>query len=504
MFDVLLKAVWMAFSPLNLLTTLWGTVLGIIIGVLPGLGPTLAVTLMITVSFKMPADTALILLGAVYCGAIYGGSISAILINTPGTPGSAATVFDGYPLSQQGKAGVAMGLSVTASLVGGIFSLICLVLFAPIIADFSVNFGPPEMFMLAMCGLAIVAAVVSKEAMRRGIIAGCLGLMLSFFGQDLITGQSRFDFGILALEDGLHFIVGLVGMFAASQAIKLAERKGTISQTGKVTGGGVREGVWLTFKYPVTLLRSSIIGTIVGALPGAGLSVANFLSYMAAIRASKDPDSFGKGNPEGVVACEASNNAVSGGSLIPTLTIGIPGNATTAAFLGGLLVHGLRPGLDLFTTNAAVTYSFFIGLMLANVCFFILGVVGTNWFAKITVVRNELLVPMILILSMVGCFALSNKYADIIICLIFGLLGYFFQKYGFPVIAVVLGMILGPIGERGFHQSLLMSKGSYLIFFTRPISLTLFVLTLLVLFVQLFKPYREGYKKRKSVKGDII
>jgi putative tricarboxylic transport membrane protein len=286
-------------------------------------------------------------------------------------------------------------------------------------------------------------------------------------------------------------------MFAASQAIKLAERKGSISHTGKVTGGGVREGVWLTFKYPLTLIRSSVIGTIVGALPGAGLSVANFLSYMEAIRTSKDPDSFGKGNPEGIVACEASNNAVSGGSLIPTLTIGIPGNATTAAVLGGLLVHGLRPGLDLFSANAAVTYSFFIGLMLANVCFFLLGLVAINWFARITLVRNELLVPGILVLSMVGCFALSNRYADIVICLIFGVLGYFFQKYGFPVIAVVLGMILGPIGERGFHQSLLMSQGSYFIFFSRPISLTLFLLTLLVVFVQLFKPYREGYKKRK-------
>jgi putative tricarboxylic transport membrane protein len=496
MFDVLLEAVRLALSPLNLFTILWGTVLGIVVGALPGLGPTIAVSLMITVSFKMPADTALILLGAVYCGAIYGGSISAILINTPGTPGSAATTFDGYPMSRQGKAGVAMGLSATSSLVGGIFSIFCLILFAPIIAEFSVNFGPPELFMLAMCGLAIIA-VVSKAALRRGIIAGCLGLMMSFFGQDLITGQSRFDFGILALEDGLPFIVGLVGMFAAAQAITLSERKGTISMTGEVIGGGVREGVRLTFKYPVTLLKSSIIGTIVGAVPGAGLSIANFLAYMETIRTSKNPDSFGKGNPEGVVACEASNNAVSGGSLIPTLTIGIPGNATTAAFLGGVMIHGLRPGLDLFSTNAVITYSLFVGLILANVCFFLIGLVAINWFAKITLIRNELLVPGILLLSMVGCFALSNKYADIVICLIFGVLGYFFQKYGFPVIAVVLGMILGPIGERGFHQSLLMSKGSYLIFITRPISLTLFVLTLLVLFIQLLKPYWERYRKRK-------
>lgn len=496
MVDVLLEAFAHAFSLLNLVTILWGTVLGIIIGALPGLGPTLAVSLMITVSFKMPADTALILLGAVYSGAIYGGSISAILINAPGTPGSAATTFDGYPMSKQGKAGIAMGLSVTSSLVGGIFSIVCLILFAPVIARFSVKFGPPELFMLAMCGLAIIAAV-SKSALRRGIIAGGIGLMMSFFGQDLMTGESRFDFGILALEDGLPFIVGLVGMFAASQSISLSERKGSISLSGKVTGGGVREGIRLTFKYPMTLFKSSVIGTIVGAVPGAGISAANFLAYMEAIRTAKDPDSFGKGNPEGVVACEASNNAVSGGSLIPTLTIGIPGNATTAAFLGGVMIHGLRPGMDLFSTNAAITYSLFIGLILANLCFFIVGLFAINWFAKITLIRNELLVPIILLLSMVGSFALSNKYADMIICLVFGLLGYFFKKFGFPVIAVVLGMILGPIGERGFHQSLMMSKGSYLIFFTRPLSLVLFLLTLLVLFFQLFKPQWERYKEKK-------
>lgn len=496
MLEILLEACKNAFSLLNLFTVLWGSVLGIVVGALPGLGPTIAVSLMITVSFKMAPDTALILLGAVYIGAIYGGSISAILINAPGTPGSAATTFDGYPMSQQGKAGVAMGLSVMSSFLGGVFSVICLILFAPVIAKFSIKFGPPELFMLAMCGLAIIA-VVSKAALRRGIIAGGIGLMISFFGQDLMTGQSRFDFGLLSLEAGIPFIVGLVGMFATSQAIKLSEQKGSISRSGKVTGGGVREGIRLTFKYPVTLIKSSLIGTIVGAVPGAGLSAANFLAYMETVRTSKDPDSFGKGNPEGVVACEASNNAVSGGSLIPTLTLGIPGNATTAAFLGGVMIHGLRPGMDLFTTNATITYTLFIGLLLANLCFFIIGMIAINWFSKITLIKNELLVPAILVFSMVGSFALNNRFADIIICLVFGILGYFFQKYGFPVIAVVLGMILGPIGERGFHQSLMMSKGSYLIFFSRPISLVLFLLTALVLFSQILMPYWESYKEKK-------
>ena len=496
MSEALLQAFGTVLSPLNLFTIFWGTLLGIFIGALPGLGPTIAVTLMITVSFKMPAATALILLGAVYSGSIYGGSISAILINAPGTPGSAATTFDGYPMSQQGKAGIAMGLSVTSSSIGGIFSVICLILFAPIIAAFSIEFGPPELFMLSMCGLTIIA-VVSKAALRRGLIAGGIGLMMSFFGQDLMTGQSRFDFGILELEAGLPFIVALVGMFAASQAIKLSEQTGSISRVGTVTGGGVKEGVRLTFKYPWTLIKSSIIGTIVGAVPGAGISAANFLAYMEAIRTSKDPDSFGKGNPEGVVACEASNNAVEGGSLIPTLTIGIPGNATTAAFLGAVMIHGMRPGMDLFSTNASVTYSLFIGLILANICFFLIGLVAINWFSKITLIRNEYLVPMIFLLCLVGSFALDNKFSDMVLCLIFGVLGYFFKKFDFPVIAVILGMILGPIGERGFHQSLMMAKGSYLIFFTRPISLVLFLLMVLVLTFQFVLPYIGKFDTKK-------
>ena len=492
------EAIGHAFSPLNLAVIIGGTVIGIIFGALPGLGPTVSVALMITVSFKLPAETALILLGAVYGGAIYGGSISAILINAPGTPGSAATSFDGYPMSQQGKGGVALGISVMSSFIGGIFSVMCLILFAPVIARFSIRFGPPEFFMLAILGLAVIA-VVSKADLRRGLISGGLGLIFSFFGQDLMTGQFRFDFGILSLQDGLPFIVGLIGMFAASEAISLSEQEGSISETGKVLGG-VREGIKLTFKYPVTLIRSSIIGTLIGALPGAGISAANFLAYMETIRSSKNPDSFGKGNPEGVVACESSNNAVSGGSLIPTLTIGIPGNATTAAFLGGVMIHGLRPGMDLFSTNAVITYSLFVGLILANLAFFIIGVSATNIFSKITIVRNELLVPLILVLSMIGAFALNNRFSDVVLVLVFAVLGYFLKKYGFPVIGVVLGMILGPIAETGYHQSLMISGGSYAIFFTRPISLILFLATVLALGSQFLKPYWDRYLKKRFAK----
>jgi len=496
MINVWLDALVHVLSLINLFTIISGTLVGIVFGALPGLGPTLAVALMISVSFNMSADTALILLGAVYSGAIYGGSISAILLNAPGTPGSAATTFDGYPMSQNGQAGVALGISATASMVGGIFSVICLILFAPLIAQFSIRFGPPELFILAIFALSIIAAL-SSSTLRRGLIAGGLGLILSFFGQDLMTGQSRFDFGILSLQDGIPFVVGLIGMFATSEAISLAERQGSISQIGKMIGGGVKEGIRLTFKYPVTLVRSSIIGTIIGAVPGAGIAAANFLAYMETVRSSKNPESFGTGNPEGVVASEASNNAVSGGSLIPTLTLGIPGNAVTAAFLGGVMIHGMRPGMDLFSINANITYALFIGLILANIVFFIVGICFTGLFSKITLVRNELLVPLIFILSIIGAFAINNRFSDIVICIIFGFLGYFLKKYGFPVIVVVLGMILGPIGERGFQQSLMMSGGSFLVFFSRPISLILLILTVMALFSNMFKDQWNAHIKRR-------
>lgn len=498
MLDMWLEGVGRAFTLLNLGVICGGTLVGIIFGALPGLGPTVAVTLMIPVTFGLRPDSALILLAAVYAGCIYGGSISAILLNAPGEPGSAATTFDGYPMSQKGQAGVALGLSVNSSLLGGIFSAIALITLSPIIAVFSLRFGPAELCMLAIFGLAIIA-VVSKANLRRGLMAGGLGLMFSFVGQDLITAQFRFDFGIIYLQDGLAFIVALIGMFAGSEAILLSERKGSISRLGKVMGG-VIDGIKLTFKYPVTLLRSSIIGTIIGAIPGAGLSAANFLAYMETIRSSKHPETFGQGDPEGVVAAESSNNAVTGGSLIPTLTVGIPGNSTTAAFLGGVMIHGLRPGMELFTTHGPITYALFTGFILANVCFFIMGVAGTNIFAKITLIRNDLLVPLIFVLCMTGAFALNNRFSDIVICLLFAILGYFCKKFGFPVIGVVLGMILGPIAENGFQQALMLSGGSYSIFFTRPISLILFLLMVLTLSGQFLKPYWDNYLRGRFEK----
>lgn len=496
MLELWLEGILNAFSFYNLLIMLGGSALGLVFGALPGLGPTLAVSLMIPITFGLSPQASLILLSSVYVSSIFGGSIPAILLNAPGTPGSAATGFDGYPMAQQGKGGVALGISATASLVGGLISVIFLMALAPVIAQFSLRFGPAELFMLALFGLTIIA-VVAKASIRRGLVAGGLGLLLSFVGQDLMTGQMRFDFGLIELQDGIPFILGLVGMLAASEAFSLAEKKGSIARAGKIEGN-IFTGVALCLKYRLTLIKSSLIGTFVGALPGAGISAANFIAYSEAIRTSKDPDSFGKGNPEGVVASEAANNAVTGGSLIPTLTLSLPGNPSAAAFLAGLMIHGLRPGADLFSVNVNITAAMFAGLILANFVFFGFALVGANFMAKITLIKNEMLVPSILVLSLVGGFALRNRFSDVILIIFFAFLGYFLKKYKFPVVAVVLGLILGPIAERGYHQALMISGGTHSIFFTRPISLFLFLMIVFSIGSQFVKPYIDKYKAKKK------
>ena len=494
MIEVWMDAIIFAFSFLNLFLVIMGVTIGIVFGALPGLGPTLAVALMLPVTFGFEPASALIFLAGVYAGAIYGGSITAILLNAPGTPGSGATTFDGYPLARQGKAGLALGLSVTSSMFGGVFGVIMLIILSSLLAKFSIYFGSAETFMLALFGISIIA-VVAKASLRKGLIAGGMGLIFSFIGQDLMTGQFRFTFDLMALSEGIPFVIGLVGLFAFSEGIRLAEEKGSVSKTGKITSS-VMDGVKMTFKYPKTVIKSSIIGTFIGALPGAGLSAANFISYGEAKRKAKDPDSFGEGNPEGVIAAEASNNAVMGGSLVPTLVLGIPGNSTTAVFLSAIMLHGLRPGFDLFTTNVDVTYSLFVGLILSSLVFFILGFSFTKLFAKVTIIKNKYLIPIIFILCIVGAIALRNRFTDVYLLLIFGLVGYFLKKYGFPVVGVVLGMILGSIAERGFQQTMMIY--GYSGFFTRPVSLGIFLIIVLTMSMQFLKPYLQKVFGKKS------
>ena len=344
-----------ALSPINLVAACVSVAIGITIGALPGLSAAMGVALLIPITFGMPASTGLIVLAGVYCGAIFGGSISAILIRTPGTPAAAATAIDGYELTLKGKAGKALGTAVIASFMGGILSSISLYLFAPTLATLALKFGPAEYFWLSIFGLTIIAGA-STKSITKGLISGGLGLMISTIGMDPMLGNPRFTFGIPSLLSGIPFTASLIGLFSMSQVLMLAEKK--IKSSGKMIDFDDRvllSRAELKQILPTTL-RSTIIGNLIGILPGAGASIASFLGYNEAKRFSKHKEEFGHGSIEGIAGAEAANNAVTGGSLIPTFTLGIPGESVTAVLLGGLLIQGLQPGPDLFTIHGKITY----------------------------------------------------------------------------------------------------------------------------------------------------
>mgnify|MGYP000907708327 CR=1 FL=1 len=470
---MVLEGLKLALSFGNILTAFVFTTFGIVIGALPGLGASMAMALVLPMTFGWRADTAIIALVSIYCGATYGGSISAILINAPGTPASGATVFDGYPMAQKGEADKALGISAMASFVGGLAGALVLFLVAPPFANFVLNFGPPEFFLLAIFGLTIISAV-GKGQMLKGLIAGGLGLTLSFIGMDVMSGFMRFTFGSYYLEDGINSIAVMIGLFAISEVIVMSESsEGAISNVDTKVGSfsKVFQGCKTVFMYPITLIRSTIIGCIVGALPAMGVTTASLVSYLITVRTSKHPETFGKGNPEGVLSPEAANNAVTGTALIPTFTLGIPGSGAAAIILGALTIHGLLPGPDLFRVNAQYTYSMLWGLIIANFMMMALSLLGAGLFSRVTIVKKGILIPSVLVLCVAGAFALNRSWGDVVTAIVFGVVGYVFKKLKYPQLGLILGLILGPIAETAFHQSMRISGGNWRIFISRPISL---------------------------------
>lgn len=472
-----------AVMPINILAMAISVSVGIIIGALPGLSAAMGVALIIPITFGMPASTGLIVLAGIYCGAIFGGSISAILIHTPGTPASAATAIDGYQLTLKGKAGEALGTACIASFAGGLLSCISLYFFSPTLAKLAMAFGSPEYFWLSIFGLTIIAGV-STGSMLKGLISGGLGLLLSTIGMDPMNGVFRFTFGQASLYEGLPFTATLIGLFSMSQVLLLADHK--IRKAGELIEFDDRvllSGKELKQITP-TVIRSWLIGNIIGILPGAGASIASFMGYNEARRASKHKEEFGQGSIEGIAGSEAANNAVTGGSLIPTLTLGIPGESVTAVLMGGLLIQNMQPGPDLFNKYSAVTYTFFAGFVLVQFFMLILGLAGSRLFAKISRVSDAILIPVVFTLSVVGSYAIRNSMADVAIMFIFGVIGYLIKLFDLNPAAIVLALILGPIGEKGMRRSLLLSKGDPSILFSTPIC---WILALLCVF-SIFSP----------------
>ncbi|MCL2001111.1 MAG: tripartite tricarboxylate transporter permease [Planctomycetes bacterium] len=485
-----------ALEPMNLLIVFMGTGIGIVFGALPGLTSTMAVGLLIPVTFGFNPTTGLIFLAGAYCGSMYGGSISAVLLNTPGTPASAATTYDGYPMTQKGEGGKALATCTIASFVGGLFSALCLILISPSLARIALLFGPGEYFAVAIFGLTIISAF-SAKAVLKGLMAGILGLLIGTVGMDPITGFARFTFGYMNLWEGVSIIPALIGLFSTSQVLIMLDSFNPA--TDDADSSKVETGkVWLGFSEFIALkwvlLRSSIIGTIIGIIPAAGGDIASFIGYNETVRFAKNKESFGKGNFHGVAASEAANNGVTGGSLIPLLTLGIPGNSVTAIFLGGLMIQGLRPGPSLFNEQAPVTYAFFAGMVTANIAMLILGFVCIRLFIKVLNVPTALMVPLIFALCVIGSYSISNSMFDVAVMMIFGGFGFFIRKLGFSSAPVVLGIILGPMAESNFRRLLQVNQGSFLPMFRSPIVLVLMSISI----ISVLSPLIMSYYEKKS------
>lgn len=491
-----------ALSPFNLLLAVAGVAAGIIIGSLPGLSATMAVAVLVPVTFGMPTESALILLGAIYTGAIYGGSYAAILVNTPGTPSAIATTFDGYPMARRGDGDLAVTLSTLSSVIGGLVGGLALFCLAPLLALVALKFGPVEYFWLAIFGLTLISSL-SEGSTLKGFIGAGIGLLLSTVGVAVVGGDTRYTFGSQFLLGGVETISALIGLYCIPVLIELvATPSEHLKPPEAARGVRFREGVALMFKGKWNALRSAIIGTIVAILPGAGGSIASLVSYSEARRASPRSERFGKGEPDGIIATETANNATVGGGFIPTFVLGIPGTPPDAVILGALLVQGFRTGPEMFTTNASVTYTFMGGLLVATLLMLPIGLlIGRYAFKSIVSVPKAILVPTIAFMTVIGTYAIRNNPFDVVVMVVLGVAGWLLARWGIKPSPIVLGLILGPIAEQGFVQGYLMGNatGSVAgVFFGRPLSLGIIALTVL------FALYPLWSAHRKRTQGEVV
>ncbi len=458
-----------------------GMVIGLVFGAIPGLGGATALALLMPLTYGLEPFTALALSGGVMGAVPMGGSITAILLNTPGAAPNAATCLDGYPLAQQGKAGLAIGAAASANSLGGIIGTVSVLAVLPMAKQLVLLFGPPEFFLLSIFGLVMVATA-SRGKLLRGLVTGGLGLMIAYIGYSDVTGTERFTLGIDYLWDGVHIVPALIGLFAVAEMINLSVKGGAVAHdTQTVELGSMWDGVKETFHHWGTVLRGSLIGTIVGAIPGEGGTVAAFLSYSLTVQASKDPGSFGKGNIKGVIAPEAAINAKDGSALIPTLAFGIPSGAEMAVFLGILVLHGLQPGPLMLTRNLPEIYGLIWALTAACILASFLGLLCVRPLALITLVDAQILVPIVICVAFCGSYAIDASIGNVIVTAIFGVLGYLMICFDYPRLTVVIALVLGGTAERSLEQSLMMSDGRWSIFVTRTISAILLACILALL-----------------------
>ena len=482
MFDssALISAIFQLVGPLTLTLLVVGIILGLIIGILPGLGPPIAIALALPFTFYLETVPSMILLLGIYSAAIYGGSISAIAVGIPGTGAAIATVQDGHKMFKSGRGGEALGFSLVGSIVGGIFSVICLALISPLLANLAVKFGPQEYLAVSVFGLVVVVRVAG-QSLAKGLLVGGIGIFLTTWGLDELNGTERYTFGSYHLYEGLPLVPFLVGLFAMSEVLIGAERASRKIEFSIESLKVKLPGFKTLKRMKDVIFRSSVIGTIIGIIPGEGAAVGAFFAYSEAKRRSAEPERYGTGIPEGIVAPETANNATVGGALVPTLTLGVPGSPAAAVLLGALLIQGLTPGPKLFSDEPDLMYAIFLGLFLINILMMFIGLVAIRFAAQLIRVPTSVIVPTVMLLSFVGIYSVSNSFFNVSVLLGAGILGYVVRKLGYSIAPLSIGFVLGPILENSLRQSITIADGSVVEFFNTPIGLTIYGLLVLTI-----------------------
>ncbi|MFZ5825867.1 MAG: tripartite tricarboxylate transporter permease [Bacillota bacterium] len=498
-FNLLMQGFGTALTLANLLSALIGAFLGTVVGVLPGIGPSTTVALLIPIAFTMRPETALIMMTAVYCGAMYGGSLTSILLKVPGEASSVMTSIDGYELAKQGRAGSALSISAIGSWVGGTLSVVGLMFLAPPLAEFALKFGPAEYFGVMVAALLLSVSLMSKDLVK-GLVAIGLGLMLSLVGTDLQVGVPRFTLGITELLDGVELLTVLIGVFGVGEIFwyfREAREDKSMSERQSIVGG-----LWPNKEEarasvgPVA--RGSVVGFIAGVLPGSGSSLGSILAYVLEKRVSKRPEKFGNGAIEAVAAAETANNSATGGALIPMLTLGVPGSGTTAVMMGALMMYGIRPGPMLFTQQADLVWTIIASLYISNIILLILNLPFVGLFVKILDIPARYLIPMVLCLAVVGAYSANNSLIDIGLVILFGIVGYFMRLGGFPPAALVLALVLGDRLEQSFRQALQLSGGDATVFVTKPIAAITLAAGLAAVAWDLYRSYKKRNQARRA------
>lgn len=492
--DAFLEGLMTSLQPINIMWIVIGGFLGTVVGMLPGLGPATAVAVLIPVTFGMDPVSALILMAAIYYGAMYGGSRSSILLNTPGDGSAIAATFDGYPMAQKGMAGQAMALSAVASFIGGIMATAGFIILAKPLSEFALKFGPAEYFLLMLLTLSAIISL-STGRMVKGFIAMFIGLFLATIGIDTQSGVYRFTFGIPHLSEGLEFLIVIIGIYAVGEVLYNFmniddDHKKEKKKVGKIW---FTKEQWNRSKWPI--IRNGPLGFIIGVLPGAGGSIASMLSYTTEKQLSKHPEEFGKGAPEGLAAPESSNNAASVGALIPLLTMGIPGSGTTAVMLGALIMLGIRPGPLLFENQPEMVWTLVNSMFVGNIALLIINILLVGLLVKILDTPAKVLYPIIIMLAFIGTYTLGYSTVDFFLLLVFGYFGLVLKILDFPIAPLILAVIVGGDMEQNFRMALTSSQGSVSIFYGSPVAISLIVLTILSLFYPLIL---KAFKKRKQ------